>query len=127
MSRYLHIRAVTGRSVTAAVQLEGHAVNPSLQPTLAQIPAMSLAMAYRQGALYDYGRAFHEAAMAVCGSQLAECLYEDLSLLQDAGLEPLGVVEVERLRARYGGIDHEAAQEVLGFVNGKYSFAGDMS
>ncbi len=84
-------------------------------------------MAYRQGALYDYGRAFHEAAMAVCGSQLAECLYEDLSLLQDAGLEPLGVVEVERLRARYGGIDHEAAREVLGFVNGKYSFAGDMS
>lgn len=127
MSRYLHIRGVTGRTATAAARLEGHAVNPSLQPTLSQIPAITLAMAYRLGSQYDYGRAFHEAATTVCGSQLAEYLSEDLSLLQDAGLERLSGIEVERLRARYGGIDHDAAREVLNFLKGEYSFTGEMN
>ena len=127
MSRYLHIRAVTGRTATATAQLEGHAVNPSLQPTLTQIPAITLAMAYRDGAKYDYGWAFREAATAVCGPQLADYLSEDLSLLNDVGLERLSSVETERLRARYGGIDHDAAREVLGFLNREYHFEGDMS
>lgn len=127
MSRYLHLRGVTGRSTLAEDLLEGHAVNPSLQPTLTQIPAITLSMAYRQGSHYDYGRAFQEASGVVCGPPLAQCLWEDLGLLQETGLDRLSSVDLERLRARYGGFDHEAAREVLAFLNGEYVFEGEMN
>lgn len=46
--------------------------------------------------------------------------------MQDAGLERLSGVQVERLRVRYGGSDHDAAREVLGFFNGECGFEGNM-
>src|SRR5208283_853081 len=49
MSPYLHLRAFTGRPASIGPCLAAHAVNPSLQPTLFRIPAMSLAESYRLG------------------------------------------------------------------------------
>ncbi|PTQ08284.1 hyaluronidase [Sphingomonas oleivorans] len=120
MSRFLHLRAFTGRSASIAGHVSGHAVNPAMQPILGCIPALTLPMSYQAGEDYDYAAAFAEAARIVVGDQLAELLQEDLMMLNDAGLERLAEAQ-RRLRERYAAIDHPAAQEVVEWLDGGYS------
>jgi hyaluronoglucosaminidase len=125
MGNYLHLRGFTGRSPDIAPWITAHAINPALQPTLSCIPALTLVEAYRQGRDYAYGRAFFEAAVAVCGADLARMLQADLLTFQDSGLDRLGE-RIERLRTRYAGVDHPAAREVVEWLSDGYAITGEM-
>jgi hypothetical protein len=59
------------------------------------------------------------AAVAVAGDRLGNCIYEDTLFLQDVGLDRLGERE-ELLRSRYSGIDHPAAREIVAWLDGEY-------
>lgn len=117
MSRFLHLRAFTGRSADAAPYLSGHAINPALQAQLGCIPALTLPMVYAQGADYAYGAAFDAAACQLLGRDFAMLLRQDLPALQDVGLERLGA-RADRLRTRYAAIAHPAAREIVRWLDG---------
>jgi hypothetical protein len=120
MSRFLHLRAFTGRPGGIASHVAAHAVNPALQPHLTLIPAATLAASYREGTGYCYMRAFREASRAMAGPALAAMLEDDLLALQDLGIEHLNA-DRERLRARYRAVDHPMAAEVVRWLDGEYT------
>ena len=120
MSRYLHLRAFTGRPGTNAAHLAGHAINPALQPHLSLIPAATLVASYREGAAYRYMAAFREAARAMGGPAIAAMIEADLLALQDLGIDHLGA-EQDRLRERYLAVDHPMAAEVVRWLAGAYT------
>jgi hypothetical protein len=126
MSQFLHLRAFTGRPAVNAAHIRAHAVNPALQPVLTRIPMLTLAMCYARGADYAYGAAFHEAATAVCGRELADMLRDDLLFLQDVSLDRLGT-RADKLRARYSAIDHPAAREVVAWLDGEWRFKSEIA
>lgn len=119
MSRFLHLRALTGRRSEIAAHIEGHAINPAQQPYLSALPALTLAALYAEGPDYDYGHAFRTAAQRLFGTPLAEMLSADLAWLQDAGLERLGTRRAE-LRERYAALGSPAAREVVAWLDGAY-------
>ena len=119
MSQSLHLRAFTGRPAAMAGHIAGHAINPANQPILSRIPALTLAESYREGEAYEYAAAFRRAAKAVLGGDLADVVERHLSALQDTGLDRLGD-SAERLRARYGAIDHPAAREIVDWLDGRW-------
>jgi hypothetical protein len=126
MSQYLHLRAFTGRPAANATLLAGHAINPSLQPTLACIPAVTLAQRYREGdAAYAYGAALLRAANEVLGEPLARTVIGDLIPLQDLGLDRLGA-QATVLRERYAAFDHPAAREILGWLDGTWRITDEI-
>jgi hyaluronoglucosaminidase len=120
MSPFLHLRAFTGRSAEVAGLIAGHAVNPALQPVLSRIPALTLAESYRLGEDYDYGGAFARAAIVVLGPDLAAQVQSRLSAFEDVGLERLGD-GVARLKARFSGIHHPAAEEIVAWLDGAWA------
>ncbi|MDE1915294.1 MAG: beta-N-acetylglucosaminidase domain-containing protein [Sphingomonadales bacterium] len=117
MSRFLHLRALTGREAANAALITGHALNPAIQAHLTCLPALSLPMLYRQGADYAYGAAFNDAARHMLGDDFAARLQEDLLIFQDVGHERLGA-RAARLRSRYAGFDHPAARDILRWLAG---------
>jgi hypothetical protein len=125
MSPFLHLRGFTGRPAAIGAHITAHAVNPALQPTLTRIPALTLADSYRLGEAYEYGRAFEAAAITVLGAGLARTVQGHLSLLQDTGLHQMGDA-VDRLKARYAGVDHPGAREIMAFLNGDYIVTREM-
>jgi len=120
MSRFLHLRAFTGRAGGIGESVTAHAVNPALQPHLTLIPAATLPIAYREGSGYCYMRAFKKAARDLAGPELAAMLEADLLHLQDLGIDHLGA-DRERLRARYLAVDHPMAAEVVRWLDGAYT------
>jgi hypothetical protein len=125
MSPYLHVRAVTGRPASIGPHLSAHSVNPALQPVLSRIPAVSLTESYRLADSYEYGRAFSNAATAVAGTELARLLQDDILYFQDVGLEHLGKA-AQRLRRRYGSIDHDVAREIIAWLDGEYAYQDEI-
>ena len=121
MSQFLHVRAFTGRHADIGPHLSAHSVNPALQPVLSRIPALSLSESYRLGDRYAYGEAFANAAEEVLGAELAKKLQQDILHFQDVGLNRLGK-SVDRLRRRYCDVDHEAAREIVAWLDGAYKF-----
>ena len=65
-------------------------------------------------------RAFREAARSLAGPELAAMLEEDLLALQDLGFDHLGA-DRERLKGRYGAVDHPMAAEVARWLDGAYT------
>ena len=126
MSNYLHLRGYTGRPARLAGAVAGHAVNPSLQPTLTRIPLATLPAAYREGHAYDYARAFHRAAREVLGAELADRVREDLIQLQDVGRHRLGADRETRLRERYGAEGHPGAREIIRWLDGEYGITDEV-
>lgn len=126
MSRFLHLRAFTGRSADLTDYVSHHAVNPMSQPVLGCIPALTLAMAYRQGDAYAYGKAFLEAATAVCGEDLARMLQANLPLFNDSGLDRISEETRLALANKYGAVDHPAAREVCDWLAEGYAITGEM-
>ena len=49
-----------------------------------------------------------------------------LNQLQDSGLDQLDGTAIERLKARYGPLDHPAAREIVGFLEGDYVVTAEM-
>lgn len=123
MSRFLHLRAFTGRSGIAG-HVAGHAINPALQPHLTLAPAMTLAANYAEGDDYRYGAAFRTAACACYGSELAAALEADLLTLNDAALERIPPERSAALADKYRAFAHPAAGEVVRFLEGGYSITG---
>ena len=119
MGQALHLRAFTGRPASIAASLAGHAVNPALQPVLSRIPMLTLAESYAAGEAYQYGAAFERAATEVLGADLARLVRRHLSQFHDTGLDRLGD-SAPRLRERYAAIDHDAAREILAWLDGAY-------
>lgn len=117
MSRFLHLRAFTGRPGAIGPHIAAHAINPALQPHLSLIPAATLSASYRDAAGYAYMQAFREAARAQAGDELAAMLEQDLHALQDRGIDQLGD-DRARLRARYAAVNHPIAAEVLRWLDG---------
>jgi hypothetical protein len=122
MSRFLHLRAFTGRPASIGPELTAHAVNPALQPHLSLIPCLSLAASYRDGDRYQYMAAFRAAASALCGATFASMLERDLAALQDQGLERLGE-RAEKLRAKYSAVPGPFAREIVAWLDGQYTIA----
>jgi hypothetical protein len=127
MSRFLHLRAFTGRPASIGAHLSAHAVNPALQPVLSCIPAITLADSYRLGEDYAYGAAFTHAATTIAGAELAETIRRDILFLNDVGRDRLAATTVERLRQRYAAIDHDAAREIVAFLDGAYEFKEEIA
>jgi hypothetical protein len=125
MSQYLHLRAFTGRPATLAENIGAHGINPSLQPTLFRIPALTLVDSYRLGDDYSYGAAFRKAAIEVLGEELGTLVREDLLTLQDIGLDRLGEKE-NVLRERYASLEHPAAREIIAWLNGAYRITDEI-
>jgi hypothetical protein len=123
MSRFLHLRAFTGRPAAIGAFIAGHAINPALQPHLSLIPAATLAAGYREGEAYAYMHAFREAARTLAGAELARMLEADLHALQDRALDQLGE-DRERLRMRYAAVGHPMAAEVVRWLSGADTVAG---
>ncbi len=119
MSRYLHLRGVTGRPAAMEPLVAAHAVNPASQAVLSRIPALTLAASYAQGNAYAYGAAFEQAAEVVLGADLAGVVHRHLHWFQDQGLDRLGNVAAH-LRERYVQIDHAAAREIVAWLDGAW-------
>ena len=120
MSQFLHLRAFTGRPAAMGAHVSAHGVNPSSQPTLARIPALTLVDAYAQSDAYQYGAALASAAERVLGHDLAKSLVGDLLVLNDSGLDRLTESASAKLRARYQAFDHPAAREIVDWLDGGY-------
>lgn len=125
MSRFLHLRAFTGRPSANAAHIRAHGVNPACQPVLSLIPAMTLSLNYIDGPAYDERTAFRSAARAVLGEALAAAVEQDLPFFQDQGLDRLGA-EAAELRVRYAGFDHPAAREIVAWLDGAYAVTADI-
>lgn len=117
MSRFLHLRAFTGRPDSIAPHIAAHAINPALQAHLSLIPAATLVASYREGSAYRYMHAFRAAARDLAGSELADMLEQDLPALQDRALDQLGD-DRARLRQRYAAVNHPMAVEVVRWLDG---------
>ncbi len=126
MANHLHLRSFTGRSARLGHRVRHHAINPASQPMLGCIPALTLPMLYADGAQYRYGAAFLAAATRVCGEGLAAMLQADLLSLEDGGLGAMSADRRAALRARYAGIDHPAARELVDWLDGGYAITGEM-
>lgn len=125
MSQFLHLRGFTGRGAPIAGCIAAHGINPSLQPTLNRITAITLADSYRQGDSYEYGESFRRACVDVLGDELGMMVREDLLTLQDIGLDRLGEKE-KTLRERYEGVDHAGAREIIAWLNGDYRITDEI-
>lgn len=121
MSRYLHLRAFTGRSEVSDGPLSGHGANPMNAAHLSRFPLATLAMLYADPAGYEPLRALHAALEMLCDDRTAACLVEDLERLQDTGLDGLSPLEQRALRRRYGGLDSAFAAEVAAWLDGAYA------
>lgn len=125
MSPYLYLRAFTGRPAAIGPKLARHAVNPSLQPTLFRVPALTLVDSYRLGEAYEYGQALARAAEAALGPELGALVMRHLNLFQDQGLDRIGEL-IPRLRERYAAIDHPGAREVVAWLDGGWRVTREM-
>ncbi len=117
MSRFLHLRAFTGRPSVIVPHIAAHAINPALQPNLSLIPAATLVASYRESTAYSYMSAFRAAASSLAGAELASMLERDLHALQDRGHDRLAD-DRERLRQCYAAMDHPMAAEVVRWLDG---------
>ncbi|MBJ7411669.1 MAG: beta-N-acetylglucosaminidase domain-containing protein [Phenylobacterium sp.] len=120
MSRHLHLRAFTGRPSTIGPHIAAHGINTASQAVLSQIPALTLAESYRDGADYHCLAAFRRAAVAVLGPDLADGVERTLLLLEDAGLDGITPEQKARLHARFAAFDHPAAREILAWLDGAF-------
>lgn len=125
ISRYLHLRPFNYRQAVAS-GARGHAVNPMNQPWLSRI-ALCTAH-YRQ----DWSQAqeqqlFEQACVECCGALMGRALIQDVTWLQDVGLDKMGAEKKDELRARYAAFVDDAnagpyARELLDWLNEQYAF-----
>jgi hyaluronoglucosaminidase len=124
MSPYLYVRAFTGRPASIGAHIAGHAINPSLQPTLFRVPALTLVESYARGEAYCYGEAFDRAAIEALGAELAALVRRHLNLINDHGLDRIGEL-APKMRERYQAVDHPGAREVLDWLDGHWRFVAE--
>ncbi len=117
MSRFLHLRALSGRDeLPDCPQVSGHLCNPMNQGYLSLLPLFGLA------SLYGSSGDFPTWAQAHFGESLARQLLSDIPLVQDAGLDGLEPEQRQRLLQSYSQFQHPAAQEMVAWLRGEYTF-----
>jgi hypothetical protein len=123
-ARHLHLRAFGESHAQLAPHIAGHAVNPMNQPWLSRIPLLSLPKAYREGANYNAAIATAMSCQQICGKELVPCLLEDISLLQDLGLQGMTEAQKRTLFNRYQALAADApwANEICEWLSGGYAF-----
>ncbi|MDP2123086.1 MAG: beta-N-acetylglucosaminidase domain-containing protein [Parvibaculum sp.] len=125
MSPFLHLRAFTGRTREIGAEISAHGVNPASQAMLSRIPMLTLEMLYRDTA-YDPDAAFHAVAEKIAGPVLAQMIEQDLTALQDTGLDALPEKEMAALRSRYAAIDHPCAREIALWLDGHWRITDEI-
>ena len=123
MCRFLHLRAFENRPYQMAQWTAGHAVNPMNQAYLSQIPLKTLNWSYQRKENYSPDVASNQAAQSLCGSELADCLREDLALFQDKGLDEIGPELKAELVAKYERFRTPHGQEIVAWLNNEYPFS----
>ena len=123
MCRFLHLRAFENRPHKMSEWTAGHAVNPMNQAYLSQIPLMTLNYSYQQREAYDPIKAFSAAVSNLCGDSFAECLWSDLSLFQDQGLDQIGLELKKQLIQKYKPFQTPYSREIIDWLNGAYPYA----
>jgi hyaluronoglucosaminidase len=122
-SRQLYLRPLSESHSNIQNHVAGHALNPMNQPYLSQIALASLPHAYRNAGNYNSERIFMEIANELCGEELAETLFNDLSLLQDKGLSKFSDEEKNELIQRYSVFQNNPfCTEIIDWLNGEYQF-----
>jgi len=122
-SSFIFLRPFENRGAHLRGLTSGHAVNPMKQPWLSQIPVATLPTNYTHEGPYDRDAAFKACAKNICGEEIGEMLFEDLSLFQDVGLIGLGDAQKEYLRVRYGARpDNPFCREVVQWLDNHYAF-----
>ncbi|MCR5875107.1 protein O-GlcNAcase [Phenylobacterium sp. J426] len=125
MSRFLHLRAFTGRPAEIGGHLAAHAINTASQAVLSRIPALTLVDSYRDGAAYAYAASFRRAARQVLGDDFAALIERNLLALQDSGLDGMSDDLKRKLRERLAEHDHPAAREIEAWLDGAYAIGAD--
>ncbi|MGA0607257.1 beta-N-acetylglucosaminidase domain-containing protein [Phenylobacterium sp. VNQ135] len=125
MSRYLHLRAFTGRPAAIGGHLAAHGINTASQAVLSRIPALTLVDSYAQGDAYAYADSFRRAAVRVLGQDFAALIERNLLALQDSGLDGMSAELKDRLRERLAEHDHPAAREIEAWLSGAYAIGAD--
>jgi hypothetical protein len=133
MCKFLHLRPVTGRPAGIGQWLAGHSVNPMNQPALSKIPLLTLKFSYEQGSAYRPEEAFLKAAEIVTCPEMARRLESDLPNFMDQGLDRLTPDERAKMMAAYkpylersGNWTSRAAQEIVDWLNGRYTVTKDL-
>lgn len=125
MCRFLHLRAVTGRSHRLAEATAAHAANPMNQAHLSMIPLATLAASYRDRDRYEPEAAWLEAARTLLGERLADALRDDLALFQDGGLDAIDRDAKSALIAKYVAFANPYADEIVAWLRGAYPYSPD--
>lgn len=122
-SRHLHLRPFAADRAHLAGLVSGHAVNPMNQFYLSLPALASLPLAYAEGAQYAPQAHYPELLRELCGSSLAQMLYEDTPLLQDLGLDGLTAAQKTTLLEKYRALPASGFQrELIDWLENKYLF-----
>ena len=121
-SKKLFLRPFVNRDPYLAEFSAGHVANPMNQAWLSQIPLWTLAEVYRADSNYDPEDTTSLALHALCSSELAATVQQDLSTFEDIGLEGLDENRKRNLIDRYSGFDSPIAAEVVDWLQGGYAF-----
>jgi hyaluronoglucosaminidase len=122
-SNLLQLRAFPDSHGLIQSHIAGHAINPMNQPWLSQLALASLPRAYKQGGDYNAEKVTADIFQQFCGEQLAECLQQDIALLQDKGLKQISTDEKEYLLQRYEAFPQNPfCVEIVDWLKGGYTF-----
>jgi hyaluronoglucosaminidase len=124
MAPHLYVRAFTGRPASIGPYIAGHAINPSSQPILFRVPALTLVESYALGEAYCYGEAWGRAADEALGPELAALIRRHLNLINDQGLDRIEQLK-PKMRERYEAVDHPGAREVLDWLDGHWRYVAE--
>ncbi len=121
-SNLLHLRALPASHNQISDLIDGHALNPMNQALLSQAAVASLDLAYQLGSSYIPASEQLELLANIFGKDLAQALYQDLACFQDQGLKLLTEGTKKQLIEKYQRFNQPAAQEVVDWLNGGYTF-----
>ena len=121
-SSYLHLQPFSGRPAALCHWVQGHCVNPMNQPELSKLVLMTLAELYRTGVDFDSGQALRHALTTIKPAELAGMLADDIDTFQLIGLKGMEQPLVREYIERYSVYDHDAAKEVVDWLQGGYEF-----
>jgi len=122
LTGHLHLKPFENRGPTLKSLAQGHMSNPMNQARLSQIPLYTLGQIYQESDI-DMDTLLEEACLVLCPKGLGELLLEDSSLFHDRGLDNMNEAEIKAFIDRYTPFrEHPMAQEILGWLQGEYTF-----
>lgn len=113
---HLYTSPLSARSLAAGASIRGHLCNPMNQALLS-LPALS-----GLSVLYGGGGYSNEALSEYLGKGLYAALLEDAESFEIQGRVGLGEQVCAELASRYAQFEGAAADEIVGWLEGKYRF-----